>query len=146
MTRKDDFPSPETRWYHRVSYGETDAMGVVYYANYLHWFEQARSHFIREQGMSYAEIEQRGLLLPVREAYCRYRTPATFDQEIEVRTGISKWGRASLTFAYEIINLSRGRILMSTGHTQHACIEPSGKMIPVPDWLTALFQEESEPH
>ncbi len=140
MRRQLDFPTPETRWLHRVSYGETDAMGVVYYANYLHWFEQARSHFIREQGMSYAEIEKRGLRLPVREAYCRYRAPATFDQEVEVRTGISSWGKASLTFIYEVTNLSQGKTLMTTGHTQHACVDPSGKMIPVPGWLTDLFQ------
>ena len=140
MSTRTPFPTPETRWRHRVSYGETDAMGVVYYANYLHWFEQARSHFIREQGMSYAEIEKRGLLLPVREAYCRYRAPATFDQEIEVRTGISAWGKASLTFVYEVINLLKEQAMMTTGHTQHACVDPSGKMIPVPGWLTDLFQ------
>lgn len=71
-----DFPTPETWFPHRVSYGETDCMGVLYYAEYLHIFERARSAFIRERGMSYADVEKRGIILPVREAQCRYRSPA----------------------------------------------------------------------
>lgn len=131
------FPTPETRWLHRVSYGETDAMGVVYYANYLHWFEQARSQFIREGGMSYAEVERRGVFLPVREAWCRYRKPATFDQEIAVRAAISKWGRASLTFVYEVISIEQ-TILLAAGGTEHACVNRDGRPVAVPDWLKTI--------
>jgi hypothetical protein len=59
-------------WFsHRVSYGETDSMGVLYYAEYLHIFERARNQFIRDRGLSYAMVEERGLFLPVREARCR---------------------------------------------------------------------------
>ncbi len=139
---EQQFPQPSTEWRHRVSYGETDAMGVVYYGNYLHWFEQARSLFIRQQGMSYADIEQRGLLLPVREAYCRYRAPASYDQEIGIRTGIGHWGRATLTFVYLIYNHSQQGQLMSKGYTEHACVNTGGKPIAVPDWLKQLFVQE----
>ena len=134
----DAFPQPECTWVHRVSYGETDAMGVVYYANYLHWFEQARSFFIREHGMSYKEIEAREVALPVREAHCRYRSPAGYEDQIAVRTGISEWRRASLTFVYHIHNTSRGNVLMATGTTQHACTNPSGRPMPVPQWLKTI--------
>ena len=132
------FPHPENTWTHRVSYGETDAMGVVYYANYLHWFEQARSFFIRELGMSYKDIEARGVTLPVREARCRYRSPAGYEDKIAVRTGINEWRRASLTFVYAIYNLSREQVLMATGSTQHACTNSAGRPVPVPEWLQTL--------
>jgi acyl-CoA thioester hydrolase len=115
-------------------------MGVVYYGNYMHWFEQARSHFIRELGMSYSEIEARGIVLPVREAFCRYRSPAKFEDIIQVRTGIGIWGRASLTFFYEIYNVSDTNRFMTSGYTQHACMGQQEKPTSVPDWLKGLVQ------
>ena len=138
---EDAFPQPEASWIHRVSYGETDAMAIVYYANYLHWFEQGRSFFIREQGMGYSQIEEKGVYLPVREACCRYLASAKYDQEVSVRTGIGKWGRASLTFYYEVYNLSESNKLITTGHTQHACVNAQGKPVALPEWLKDLFKE-----
>lgn len=138
--KQASFPVPEVWWTHRVSYGETDAMGVVYYANYLHWFEQARSHFIRELGMSYAEIENRGVLLPVREAFCRYRAPARFENIVNVRTGIRTMSRASLTFVYEVYNASANNRLMTSGYTQHPCMGSNGRPVAVPDWLIQIVQ------
>lgn len=135
----DGFPVPEIWLAHRVSYGETDMMGVVYYAEYLHFFERARSEFIRSRGMGYATVEERGIILPVREARCRYRSPAKFDDLLQVRAGISEWGRASLTFVYEIRDEGRNGLL-ADGMTQHACINPQGKPVPVPDWLKDLLQ------
>lgn len=134
------FPSPEVRLPHRVSYGETDTMKVLYYAEYLHLFERARSAFIRECGMSYAQAEERGLFLPVREASCRYRRPARYDDLLYVRAGISEWGRASLTFVYEILNETQDAIL-AEGMTQHACVNERGRPIAVPDWFRSLVTE-----
>ncbi len=139
MQEKDTFPKPETWWKHLVSYGETDALAIVYYGNYLHWFEQARCHLLREVGLSYSQMINNGLNLPVREAYCRYRSSARFEQEVAVRTGIGKWGRASLTFLYEIYNLSEDNQLMTTGYTQHACVDFNGKLTAVPAWLKDIF-------
>lgn len=139
------FPQPESWLPHRVSYGETDGMGVVYYAQYLHFFERSRSLFIRDRGMSYREVEARGFNLPVREARCRYRSPARFDDLIWVRVGISEWSRASMTFVYEIHDESRTRLL-ATGMTEHACVNPEGRPVRVPDWLKALFSGQGEPH
>src|SRR5919112_421603 len=70
----------------RVRYAETDKMGVVYYANYLVWFEVARTDLLRSLGWSYREMEGAGISLPVIEAHCDYHRPARYDDEIEVRT------------------------------------------------------------
>ncbi len=135
-----DFPRPDTRYRFHVSYGETDCMGVAYYGEYLHWFERARSQLIRERGLSYAEVEARGLYLPVREASVRYRRPARYEQELFVRVGVSEWGRASVTFAYEVWGPPEGTVLIATGATQHACTSLQGKPVPTPEWLKDLFR------
>ena len=132
------FPVNDTWLAHRVSYGETDMMGLVYYAEYLHYFERARSECIRSRGMSYTVVEERGVMLPVREARCRYRSPARFDDLVWIRTGISEWGRASLTFVYEIRDEGRERLL-ADGMTQHACVNREGRPVPVPAWLRELM-------
>lgn len=133
------FPSPEHWLEHRVSYGETDMMNVVYYAEYLHYFERARNEFIRSRGMTYKECENRGLFLPVREASCRYRCPVRYDDLILIRSGILEWSRASLKFIYEIYNEDKSTLL-ATGFTQHACTNPEGKPIAVPEWVKSLCQ------
>lgn len=137
-----DFPSPEIWLPHRVSYGETDTMGVLYYAEYLHLFERARSAYIRDLGMSYAEVEKRGIILPVREAQCRYRSPARYDDLVLIRAGIDRWGRASLQFIYEIWNEDKTRLL-AQGTTQHAFVDHQGRPVAVPDWFRRLGQGEA---
>lgn len=132
------FPTPDAWLEHRVSYGETDAMGVMYYAEYLHLFERARSLLIRDHGMSYAQVEEKSVYLPVREAYARYKAPCRYDELVWVRTGISKWGRASVTFEYQVTDQGREKIL-ATGHTQHATVNPDGRPVKVPSWLKDLF-------
>ena len=132
------FPSPECWYEHFVSYGETDAMKVLYYAEYLHLFERARSRFIRERGMSYAEVEQKGFYLPIREASCRYRSPARYDDRIFIRCGISDWNRASLKFIYEMYDENKS-VLHATGMTEHACVNPEGRPVRIPDWLKRMF-------
>ena len=131
------FPEPSCRLAHRVSYGETDAMGVVYYANYLHLFERGRSELIRGLGFSYATVEERGIFLPVREANCRYLAPARYDDLIHIRTGLAGQSRASLSFIYEITN--EDGLVLTRGSTQHAVVNAQGKPVRVPDWLSALF-------
>ncbi len=137
------FPQPEVWWPHLVSYGETDSMKVAYYGNYLHWFEQARCHFLRELELSYGQIEKNGIYLMVREAYCRYRSPAKFEDQISVRTGIGNWGRASLTFYYEIYNLSNDKTFMTSGYTHHACVNSKGSLSPIPSWLKQSLQKST---
>jgi acyl-CoA thioester hydrolase len=132
------FPEPSCWLAHRVSYGETDAMGVVYYANYLHLFERGRGELIRGLGFSYAVVEERGIFLPVREATCRYLAPARYDDIIHIRTGLSSRSRASLSFVYEILNADQTAVL-TRGATQHAVVNAQGRPVRVPDWLADLF-------
>ncbi|MDD2967416.1 MAG: thioesterase family protein [Desulfovibrionaceae bacterium] len=129
-----DFPVPDSWLTHRVSYGETDTMGVVYYAEYFHFFERARNEYIRARGMSYADVERQGIFLPVRDAQCRYRSPAHYDDLIWVHTAIAEWRRASLVFLYEILSEDKCRVL-ATGSTQHAVINAQGRPVAVPDFL-----------
>lgn len=135
------FPTPSCWLIHRVSYGETDAMGVVYYANYLHLFERGRSELIRSLGLSYQMVEDRGFFLPVREAQCRYLAPARYDDLIHIHTGFSGQTRASMSFIYEITSEDKDTIL-ARGSTQHAVVNAQGKPVRIPDWISALFAQQ----
>lgn len=133
------FPTPDIWLEHRVSYGETDCMGIVYYAEYLHFFERSRNEYIRQRGMSYASIEEKGIFLPVREVTCRYRHPARYDDLLLIHAGISEIGRASLRFVYEIWDAGKTQ-LMVEGMTQHATVNPVGKPVPAPQWFRHLLR------
>lgn len=133
--------TPQVVMPHRVSYGETDTMGYLYYAEYLHLFERSRSELIRAQGVSYAEVERRGILLPVREASCRYRRPARYDDLVHVRAQISHVGRASLVFVYAVLD-ETCKHLLAEGMTEHACADCHGRPVRMPAWFGALCRGE----
>jgi acyl-CoA thioester hydrolase len=82
---------------YRVIYGDTDQMGVVYYANYLRWFERGRSEFLRQIGLPYGLIEQQGFHFPVTEVSCRYAASARYDDVVQIETELAELGRASLS-------------------------------------------------
>ena len=119
---------------HYVSYGETDAMGVVYYAEYIHFFERARGAICREAGIGYGKIEEAGFMLPVREVECRYRSPAHYDDRVQIRARIVEWRRASVRFRYEIWNEDRTKLLCE-GMTLHAVVNREGRPVAVPEWI-----------
>jgi acyl-CoA thioester hydrolase len=120
----------------RVIYGDTDQMGVVYYANYLRWFEASRGHFIRERGGSYREFEALGYALPVAEAYVKYRRPAKYDDVIEVTPTLAEVGHASMKFTYRV---TRGADLLAEGWTLHACIDRNGRPARFPEEVKRLL-------
>ena len=123
---------------HRVSYGETDAMAVLYHAEYIHIFERSRGEFGRVFNCPYKLIEQNGIMLPVKEAHCLYKQPARYDDLIRVKVWISEWRRASVRFAYEIWNEDRS-VMLAEGMTLHAVTNLQGKPVRVPDWLIQAF-------
>lgn len=102
----------------RVRYQETDQMGVVYHANYLNWFEVGRTEMMRDAGLTYRELEDRGLLLPVTDASLSYKKPARYDDEVEIRTSVTELTAVRLTFAYGIFRLPDEELLVS-GATMH---------------------------
>lgn len=138
MAASVDVSFPAVWLAHRVSYGETDTMGVLYYAEYLHIFERGRSELIRAYGFSYAEVEKRGLFLPVRDAACRYRSPARYDDLLQLETRVTEWKRASLVFGYRLYD-ERKQHILAEGSTQHACVDNAGKPMAVPGWFKEMF-------
>lgn len=123
---------------HRVSYQETDAMGVVYYANYLHWFEMGRTEYIRAKGICYRHLENKGLFLPVRETGCRYLKPARYDDVIAIGSCVEQPGRASVRFVYEIRSEDKEQLL-ATGFTQLAAVDKNGKPVRLPQEVKGLL-------
>ena len=121
-----DKPTPARRTRVRVRYADTDQMGVVYYANYLVWFEVGRTEWLRESGWSYREMEQAGISLPVIEAHCEYRQPARYDDEIEIRTEARVLTPVRIRFDYEA-RRTADEMLSATGHTVHAALGADGR-------------------
>ncbi len=122
----------------RVRYAETDAMGIVYYANYLVWFEIGRTDWLRETGWTYREMEADGIQLPVIEAHCEYRQGARYDDDVEIRTRAKKVSPVRLRFDYEAFRRVDS-VLLAIGHTVHASIGRSGRPMRMPDRVEELF-------
>jgi acyl-CoA thioester hydrolase len=126
----------------RVIYGDTDQMGVVYYANYLRYFEAGRNELIRARGLRYRDFEARfGLLLPVVEAGVKYVEAARYDDLISVETTLAEVRRASARFTYRLL---RDQDLLATGFTVHACIDPQGRVRRLPTELVQCLQGGGE--
>jgi acyl-CoA thioester hydrolase len=120
----------------RIIFGDTDQMGVVYYGNYMRFFESARAAYWRGLGRSYKDLVDWNVALPVVEAHCNYRRPAFYEDVILVDTRISELRAASLRFVYQI---HRGDQLLAEGYTRHAVIGNDGKPKALPDALRAVI-------
>ena len=127
----------------RVRYAETDKMGVVYYANYLVWFEIGRTDLLRSQGWNYRDMETEGFSLPVIEAHCTYRESAKYDDELEVRTRGARLSPVRVEFTYEILRASDGATL-ATGSTVHAALDRNGRPCRLPERVAALLSDDSQ--
>ncbi|MDF1799724.1 MAG: thioesterase family protein [Planctomycetota bacterium] len=137
----DDASQPPPHRHHLlVRYGETDQMGRVHHANYLLYFEEARTGMMRELGASYAGLERRGVGLPVRKADLRYRQAALYEEELVVETRITRVGPASVTFEYRCLREADGG-LVATGSTELACIDlADGRLIHLPADMARVFR------
>lgn len=122
----------------RVRYAETDQMGIVYYANYLVWFEVGRTDWLRDMGWSYRDMEADGISLPVIEARCTYHESARYDEELEVRTTSTLESPIRIQFLYEVVRPADGATLAS-GMTMHAALDRSGRPRRLPDRVRTLF-------
>lgn len=122
----------------RVIYGDTDQMGVVYYANYLRWFEKGRSEFLRQIGLPYKTIEEQGFHFPVTEVSCRYFRSARYDDVITIATQLSSVGRATLNFDYTISREGDSASL-ALGSTKHACVDADGRIKRIPSTVVQLL-------
>lgn len=116
----------------RVRYSETDQMGIVHNSNYLVWFEVGRSEFCRARGFSYKEMEEKdNALMVVAESYCRYKSPAHYEDLLTVRTKIEELRSRSLRFIYEIYRASDDT-LVAEGETLHIVTDENKKIRSLP--------------
>ena len=116
----------------RVRYAETDQMGIVHHANYLVWFEAARSELCRSRGFSYKEMEEGDSLLVVAESYVRYKSPAHYEDLLTVRTQVGEIRSRSLRFIYEVHRASDDT-LIAEGETLHVVTDKEKKVKKLPD-------------
>ena len=124
----------------RVRYAETDQMGVVYHSNYLNYLELGRVEWLRSLGYSYAELEKRGVLLPVVHAELNYRFPARYDELIRVETEVSSIGKSSIEFSSQLYN--ENDALLLEGKIKLVCLNAETfKPISIPVDLRNLMGE-----
>ena len=125
---------PVFRMNHRVIYGDTDAGGVVYNANYLRYCEMGRTELMRSCSIPYSVIEKQGLIIPVTESYLRYKAPARYDDLITIETSLVEIKKFSCRFNYRIVKAREDEKeqLLVKGFTAHACINRQGKLTPFP--------------
>ena len=118
-------------------YAETDQMGIIHHSVYPVWFEAARTDFIKSFGLSYSELEQQGVMLPLSGLCCHYHRPGHYEDEITVVTAIEKLTAATLTLRYEVFN-QHGELLCD-GTTTHGWTDLSLKPISLRHRLPHLF-------
>lgn len=129
----------------RVRYAETDQMGIVYYANYLVWFELGRVELLRSLGLAYSRLEKdHGCILPVISARCRYKAPARYDDEILIETRPAMLRGTVLKFAYRILRKEHEgeeNTLLAEGETVHVVCDDQLNRKPLPERYAAALRE-----
>lgn len=112
----------------RVIYGDTDAMGIVYNANYIKWFEKGRTEWLRQVGYPYKKMEEQGIWLPVSHIEIDYKTPARYDDLLTIKTWLKKIKGATVIMAYDIVKAETGEVCVS-GISTHPVTDPGLKPI-----------------
>lgn len=131
--------APVHTTHYRVIYGDTDNMGVAYNANYLRWFEIGRTEMFRHLGLTYREIEGRGVMLPVAEVHCKFIRSARYDDLITIETTLDTGMRSGFKFRYRILD-EAGAVEIAKGWTTHACLNTEGRVVRPPKFLTDLVK------
>jgi|SRR5262245_13325101 len=124
--------SGETRI--RVRYAETDKMGLLHHANYLVYFEQARTELLRTQGLTYREMEDQGFFLVITNVEVRFKSPARYDDVLTIKATVARTTPIRIEHTYEVTCDGRA---IAEGKTTLACVDRDGKLQALPAW----FQE-----
>ena len=117
----------------RVRYAETDRMGLLHHANYLVYFEQARTELLRDQGRTYKDVEDAGFYLVLSKVEVKYRAPAHYDDVLTIRTTVTRTSPVRLEHKYEVF---RAGTPIAEGATTLACVTAEGKLQAMPEWLS----------
>ena len=118
----------------RVRYGETDKMGFVYYGNYAQYYEVARTEFIRKYGMTYKELEERGIMLPISSLKIKYLKPSFYDDILKVQATIRELPTIRIHFDYKVFN--QNNELVNIGETTLVFVDSkTGKPVAAPDFF-----------
>lgn len=125
-----------------VRYVETDAQGIVHHSNYLVWFEEGRSHLLRELGLPYSEIEGAGYNIVVAEAEVKYRAPARFEDRVIIETRIARARGKLLEFRY---SARASGTLLAEGRTLHMILDRNLKPTSLPTAMLTRLAAVMEP-
>ncbi len=128
----------ETKAQITVRYAETDMMGIVYHANYLPWFEVARTQLLREQGFPYRQLEADGYRIPVLEVAAKYLRPALYDDTLTIIARIAELPSLRITIEYQVL---RDAELLATGRSSHAFCDLNGRPTRPPPAFVARMKE-----
>lgn len=112
----------------RVRYAETDQMGIVHHSNYYVWFELARDEFIESLELSYRDIEEGGILMPLVETHCKYIIPAQYGQRLIIKTYIEELSPVKIVIGYEVYKEGENK-LMARGTTKQAFVDRNFKIV-----------------
>ncbi len=125
-----------------VRYAETDAQGVVHHANYLIWFEEGRSEFLRQKGCFYSDMERDGFFVIVAKAEVHYRAPSFYEDQITIATTLEKGKGRLLVFSYKATN--QNGVLVAEGRTRHLILDAERQLVSLPiKYQQILYQEGS---
>lgn len=118
----------KNRYYHTVQYYETDQMKVVHHSNYIRWFEEARTDYLNQKEVPYAEIEKMGIIIPVVDVSCKYIKMTRFGETVEIVTKITKFNGVIMECAYEVYG-QENQELKVTGTSSHCFLDKNYKVI-----------------
>ena len=127
----------------RVIYGDTDRMGYAYNANYLRWFEIGRAELFRYLGMTYKQIEEQGIFLPVSEVFCKFIAPVAYDDVLQIEATIDLQVKAGIKIDYGLFS-EDGRNKIAEGYTLHACVNSAGRVVRPPRFLIDFLKKSKD--
>ena len=127
----------------RVRYAETDAMGIVHHSHFVVWMELGRSDLLRALGQSYAGWEAQGIRLPVNGIALTYRSPARYDELVQVRTTLKEMSRRHVVFNYHI---ERDGLLLAEGESRHLVSGADGRATVLSEAMMAMLKAALADH
>ena len=121
----------------RVIYADTDKMGFAYHSNYFRWFEIGRGELFRSLGLTYKEIEEKGIFLPLSEVHCKFILPVKYDDLLCIETTLDEKTKGSMKFLYKVLSEDNKKI--AEGYTIHPCVDSNGNVVRPPDFIKNLI-------